>query len=191
MKASARSQAFGREHGNIVSPSNDWLNTFGYTLAPGDNYFLGLNNGVQDGYGCRRDYAGTGWCTGSVSRQWRSDYPTGADVGGDFALNVYRLGGTLITVTKYDSVVPSQAISDALNSGDIPNVLPCPQPGSIPCGAYYQPNQSTPYSSPGIMRIAFTPIDGISGTTVNITMPTAYNSGHSVRCGMETASRRT
>jgi len=30
------------------------------------------------------------------------------------------------------------------------------------------------------MRIAFTPIDGISGTTVNITMPTAYNSGHSV-----------
>ena len=177
MKASARSQAFGREYGSIASPGNDWLDAFGHTLAQGDNYFLTGNQRVLDGY-CTYD-PNAGGCTGPPSRQWDSDADTSADVGGDFVLNAYRLRGTLITVAKYDAAVPSQSIPDALNDG-IPHVLPCPQPGGAPCGASYLPNWSTSCSRPGIMRIFLAPIDGFTGQIVDVWMPTAYDAGHSV-----------
>jgi hypothetical protein len=182
MKASARTQAFGRdqayEQTPIRAPTPEWLNAFGQLSSATDNYFIVENDRVNSAYGCLKDFGGTNFCTGTkIARQLST---SGVDVGGAFVIDAYRLWGTLITVTKYDVYVPSQAISDALNTGLVTPVLPCPQPNGIACGSWYNPTYPTGCSLPGVMGIAYQPIDGHSGIVVNVRMPTAYNAGHSV-----------
>jgi hypothetical protein len=178
MHASARTQAFGRDAGDIVAPSQSWLDTFGHTLVAGDNYFMVQNNKVYDGYGCMRSTS-TLLCTGTPARDW---YNAGGDIGGDFIVNTRRIE-TLITVTKHDSVVSTLSIAKGLNDGN-PSfnqyLQTCPQPHGGHCGVSYSSTTAwtPPLSHPGEMSIAFN-IEGYTGIST-VVMPTAYESGHSV-----------
>jgi hypothetical protein len=174
MKASARIQAFGRGSGKVTVPPADWTTTFG-SLASGDNYFMVYNSTISDMYGCMR--AGAGRCSGIPSRDWY-DWDSAADIGGDFAINVFRSRATLITVAKHDGMISSRMIADGLSTGAIPHVLRCPQPNGF-CGAMYT-SRSTMCSLPGIMTIFYDPIDGHMGEFTAVTMPTGYSAGHSV-----------
>ncbi|MBN1606559.1 MAG: choice-of-anchor A family protein [Polyangiaceae bacterium] len=184
MKASARAEAFGRDQAYsqtpIQSPTPEWLSTFGALSGPTDNYYIVQNDRVNDSYGCLRDFGGTILCTADPPYA-RTYTAAGVDVGEAFVMNMYRLSATLITVTKYDYAVPTQAIIDALNEGSISNVRPC-QPGQDPftCGAYYNPTYPTACSLPGFMQVALTPMGGQSYPYVKASMPTSYDAGHSV-----------
>jgi hypothetical protein len=179
MKASARTQAFGRDRGDIATPSQSWLDTFGGNTSTGDNYFMVWNNKVFDSYGCMR-LLSNGPCTGKESR----DYETaGGDIGGDFIVNTRRIE-TLITVTKHDGMVPTQSIPKGLNDGNRSfnqYLQTCPQPQGGHCGVNYSPTTAMTclsLSHPGEMSIAFN-IEGYTGIST-VAMPTAYESGHSV-----------
>jgi hypothetical protein len=178
MKAASRTQAFGRESGDIwKNTSQSWKSAFGSELAAGDNYFVVFNQRVADYYGCMRDLT-TGKCSGTPSRTYST---AGGDIGSAFLANVNYVA-TLITVTKHDSVVPTPAIAEALNDGNpkfSQYLVDCPQPAGIACGVQYYPTAPTSYSLPGKMSIAYK--DPNPDMVVrDVIMPTAYESGHSV-----------
>jgi len=95
MHASARTRAYGRSNGTIVS-TPEMTTTFG-TLGTDDNYFVILNQSVLSGYG-----------TGS---RWWTDSTLGVSF-----LNDLVYVNTFITNANYDMVVWTPAIAPALGS---------------------------------------------------------------------------
>jgi hypothetical protein len=88
--ANARTTAYGRDSG-VVFSAPEMTTTFG-TLASGDNYLLAWNSSVASSYG-------RGWSDSNIGRNFLADL-------------VYV--NTFITNAKYDTVVWTPAIAQAL-----------------------------------------------------------------------------
>ncbi len=155
MKASSRTNAYGRNDGTIVQ-SNEMTATFG-TLGPEDNYFLRDNNNVFSGF--------------KTARQWNS---TGAGLisGTAFVNNLHNGVSTFLTVSQHDTIVWSPQIPLGMAYLQQQN----PTFAMLISGVGYDPMARTVLPRPGTMSLTYT-----SNTDQRVvTMPHYYDAGHSV-----------
>jgi choice-of-anchor A domain-containing protein len=180
MYPSFRSLAYGRNNGThcgdgtTSSPadafsSQDMKTAFGKLMSVTDCYFVIQNDEVHTGY------------VGAAPWDDAGDF-----VGYHFLANLQANVATFITVAQYDQNVWSPAIQEALSDLANPNDPNNPSKPN-PSGDKYIENlvSSVAYSSsyptdiaarPGSMAITYkSPV-----TTVRVTMPTSYLSGHTV-----------
>ena len=153
MKASSRTNAYGRNDGDIVTPVN--MTTVFGTLGPEDSYFVKLNGAVLDGYPNART-----WSTVGV----------GMETGTAFVTHLQNNVSTFITVTKFDTVVWSPNIPYAL-AGLRGN----PPLSSIAVSFGYDPAWATVLERPGAMWANL-----VGGPSKIAWMPHTYASGHTV-----------
>ena len=169
MKAANRTDAYGREDG---TSSTDMVLAFGDLLSNTDSYFVQQNSDVFCGYygcGAPAPTPKQPWTPLNHARQW-DDYPpygpdTGADTGADFLNNVLNGTAAFITVAKYDAVIESPSAASGLDdvcSAGQSVVYNATTPTDIP-------------ARPGAALITYSATQKQS-----VTMPTSYNSGHTV-----------
>lgn len=164
MKYSARTDAYGRDEG---FSSSDMVNNFGH-LVTGDNYFVQDNIKVRVGYGGNNQAPYTPQ-NPRPARTWDDGINTAVAIGTNFLNNVSVPIRTFITVTKFDSLVWSPSIAYALNDGHFSSLV-------ASSGVAYDPTYATYVTArPGAMTIDFN-----SGLSSTVTMPTRYESGHTV-----------
>ncbi len=158
MKATSRTNAYGRNQGDIV-PSPDMATVFGTLPSAEDNYFLSFNDSVNDGYPSAGSWADAGPSLRSAIA---------------FANHLHNGVTTFITAAKFDLVIQSAEIPYGLAflSQTQPS-LAAILPGSVG----YDPAWATGLPRPGAFFLFYT-ANGSDSRTV--TMPHVYNSGHGV-----------
>jgi choice-of-anchor A domain-containing protein len=150
MKATSRTNAYGRNQGDIV-PSPDMTAVFGALPSAEDNYFLSFNDAVNDGF------PGAG--------SWSDSGPS-LRTATSFANHLHNGVTTFITAAKFDLVIKSAEIPFGIN-----------QLGFLGGGVGYDQAFPTGLPRPGAFSLFY---DAALTDGRTVTMPHVYNSGHGV-----------
>jgi hypothetical protein len=152
MKASSRTQAYGRTRDQVVS-APEMVAAFG-TLNTDDNYFLSHNTDVGNGYVVSTNPT-------VYSRSW---FNSGPSIGTSF-LSVLQNVTTLITYAKFDTVVWTPAIPQALRDSAFSGLV---------SSVAYSATQSNGLDRPGLVTVTYS-----SGSKRAFPLP-LYEAGHTV-----------
>lgn len=140
-------------------------------LNDDDNYIVLLNHRVRQSYGVVKPPVPIG--TPKSGRRWH-DSGMGAVTGAAFARHVRNGVKSLITVAKYDASIWSPSIPKALKDltlmGSVDPLVALAYDKTFP--------NDVSTSRPGAMGLMFDTYP--DGEQINVTMPTAYDSGHVV-----------
>jgi choice-of-anchor A domain-containing protein len=157
MYSTERSEAYGRGDG---SSSDDMVKAFGALSNADDRYFVGLNSNM--------------FSREPGVRGWEGDDKAAIDLGKAFGVNVLNGVATFITVAKYDWKIWSPGISDGLNAIALDQDY-------VSGASYSETATHAPYTNlslPGLLTISYQAQR--SSVPMYVSMPTAYESGHTV-----------